>query len=393
MAARLLALAGLILGLILLAPATLVAEPIRVARSLTAVVTWTAGAALSSGLLGVGIYVILRVLPIRALERSEGSLLAIMDSAPDAFLMLDPTGRITLSNASAATLFGLSSSEMAGRHLSELIKTSDRPGLEAVIERFRGAASSPRDTAEAMELTGLNPQQDDFPAEARFSASRTDTGTSIVCVLRDVTDRKKAEAALDESREQSVTLLTVSRQVSGMLDITEMMRRVARETGLALGADMVGVFLADPQQATLRAIAGYHVPKPLLDDLATPIPLKGDRLLEEAWEQRRAVAVSDAASDPRMDEAFLRRLPHRSSLFCPMVVQREPIEASSPSGSSTSIDSPRPSCDWSKGSAVRRASPSPTPVSSPRCRLARPASRRCSASGESYRAFSRWSLC
>ena len=299
---------------------------IRVARSLTAVVTWTAGVALVSSLLGIGLYAVLRVLPIRALERSEGRLLAIMNSAPDAFLVLDPTGRITLSNASAATLFGRSPSEMAGRHLSELIKTSDRPRLEAVIERFRGAASPPRDAEETIDLTGLAPPRDDFPAEARFSAWRTDTETSIVCVLRDVTARKKAEAELDESREQSVTLLTVSGQVSGILDVTEMMRRVARETGLALGADMVGVFLADTGHVTLRPIAGYHVPKHLLGDfMVAPIPLKGHRILEEAWEQRRAVAVSDVASDPRVDQEFLRRFPHRSNIFCPMVVQGEPI--------------------------------------------------------------------
>ena len=335
MAARLLALAGLILSLIPLAPATLGAEPIRIVaafgeirltRSLTTAVTWTAGVVLASGLLGIGIYVILRVLPIRALERSEGRLLAIMDSAPDAFLMLDPTGRITLSNASAATLFGLSPPEMAGRHLSELIKTSDRPKLEAMIERLRGAGAAPRGTAETMGLTGLAPSRDPFPAEARFSTCRTDTELSIVCVLRDVTDRRKAQAALGERREQSVTLLTVSRQISGMLDVTEMMRRVARETGLALGADMVGVFLADAEHLTLRPIAGYHVPKHLLEDfMAAPIPLKGHRFLEEAWEQRRAVSVSDATSDPRMDPESLRRFPHRSSLFCPMVVQGEPI--------------------------------------------------------------------
>jgi PAS domain S-box-containing protein len=299
---------------------------IRLARSLTAVLTWTAGAALASGLLGIGLYIVLRVLPIRALERSEGRLLAIMDSAPDAFLMLDPIGRITLSNASAATLFGLSPPEMAGQRLSQLVTESGRPMLEAMIERFRDAGGAPRDTAETMELTGLAPRRDDFPVEARFSAWRTDAETSIVCVLRDVTDRKKAEAALDESRDQSVTLLTVSQQVSGILDVTEMMRRVARETGQALGGDMVGVFLADPQQATLRPIAGYHVPKHLLGDfMVTPIPLKGHHLLEEAWEQRRAVAVSDVASDPRVDQALLRRFPHRSSLFCPMVVQGEPI--------------------------------------------------------------------
>ena len=299
---------------------------IRLARSLTAVLTWTAGAALASGLLGIGLYIVLRVLPIRALERSEGRLLAIMDSAPDAFLMLDPIGRITLSNASAATLFGLSPPEMAGQRLSQLVTESGRPMLEAMIERFRDAGGSPRDTAETMELTGLAPRRDDFPVEARFSAWRTDAETSIVCVLRDVTDRKKAEAALDESREQSVTLLTVSRQVSGMLDITEMMRRVARETGRALGADMVGVFLADAKHETLRPIAAYHVPKHVLEDfMAAPIPLKGHPFLEEAWEQRRAVAIADTASDPRMDQEFLRRLPHRSSLFYPLVVQGEPI--------------------------------------------------------------------
>ena len=299
---------------------------IRLARSLTAVLTWTAGAALASGLLGIGLYIVLRVLPIRALERSEGRLLAIMDSAPDAFLMLDPIGRITLSNASAATLFGLSPPEMAGQRLSQLVTESGRPMLEAMIERFRDAGGSPRDTAETMELTGLAPRRDDFPVEARFSAWRTDAETSIVCVLRDVTDRKKAEAALDASREQSVTLLTVSRQVSGMLDITEMMRRVARETGRALGADMVGVFLADAKHETLRPIAAYHVPKHVLEDfMAAPIPLKGHPFLEEAWEQRRAVAIADTASDPRMDQEFLRRLPHRSSLFYPLVVQGEPI--------------------------------------------------------------------
>ena len=127
---------------------------IRVTRSLTAVVAWTVVVALASGLLGTGIYLILRVLPTRALERSEGRFLAVMDSAPDAILVLDATGRITFLNASAAAMFGLSASEMTGRHLGELIKTSDRPRLDVMVERFRTAVGAPPGTAETMGLTG-----------------------------------------------------------------------------------------------------------------------------------------------------------------------------------------------------------------------------------------------
>jgi GAF domain-containing protein len=125
---------------------------------------------------------------------------------------------------------------------------------------------------------------------------------------------------------QSETLLAVSQQVSETMDVTEMMRSVAREACRALGADTVGAFLADRDRGSLRPIAGYHVPKHLLADFMTyPIPLKGHRILEEAWAQQRAVASSDVAADPKVDHEILRRFPHRSGLFCPMVVHGEPI--------------------------------------------------------------------
>jgi signal transduction histidine kinase/CheY-like chemotaxis protein len=131
---------------------------------------------------------------------------------------------------------------------------------------------------------------------------------------------------LRERLLHSETLLAVSQRVSATVDVTEMMRLVSKEVGRALDADMVGAFLADIDRAFLHPIAGYHVPKHLLQEfLDYPIPLKGHRILEEAWERQQAVVSSQSASDPRVDQSLISRFPQRSTLFCPMIVQGEPM--------------------------------------------------------------------
>ncbi len=125
---------------------------------------------------------------------------------------------------------------------------------------------------------------------------------------------------------ETETLLTVAQAVSSTLDLTETMRRVSRGTARALGCDMVGAYLADADQTRLQAIAGYHVPQQLLEAFREfPIPLKGHRFLEEAWQQRKPIFSSDAEADLRIDRETFGRFPHRSLLFMPMIVRDEPI--------------------------------------------------------------------
>jgi PAS domain S-box-containing protein len=139
-------------------------------------------------------------------------------------------------------------------------------------------------------------------------------------------DRTNLLRELTERLAESQTLLRVSQAVSSTLDLAEMMRRVAKETAKALGADMVGAYLADADRTCLRPIAGYQVPPPLLETLTNePIPLRGHRFLEEAWERQEPVASSDTAADPRLDRATLARIPHRSLVFAPTIVRGEPI--------------------------------------------------------------------
>jgi signal transduction histidine kinase/DNA-binding response OmpR family regulator len=122
------------------------------------------------------------------------------------------------------------------------------------------------------------------------------------------------------------TLLAVSQAIGTTLDPTETMRRVARETARALGADTVGACLADREGRTLRAVAGYRVPKPLSGALhELTVSVEDSRFLRDAWQARGARFSSEASSDPLITRALYEKLRYRSILFAPMMIQERPI--------------------------------------------------------------------
>jgi PAS domain S-box-containing protein len=144
-----------------------------------------------------------------------------------------------------------------------------------------------------------------------------------------------AAVAIDKARlfqqtqarlRETETLLTISQALSSTLDPTETMRRVGREIARTLGADMVGAYLADPEQRFLSPIAGYRVPQELYQRfLRFPIPIQGHPAMEEAWRRRRSVWTSDAPNDVRVHRESFERFPHQSLLFVPMIVKGRPI--------------------------------------------------------------------
>jgi GAF domain-containing protein len=120
----------------------------------------------------------------------------------------------------------------------------------------------------------------------------------------------RLHAQLRSRLTQTETLLAVSEQVTAVVDLAETMRRVSRQTGLALGADMVGAFLADPDEGHLRPIAGWHVPRHLvLEFLTHAIPLKGHPILESAWQTHAPVWLKNVGADPRVHREAFERFP------------------------------------------------------------------------------------
>ena len=238
-------------------------------------------------------------------------------------LVVDDARTFVDANPAACRLLGLSVAELRGRRFDEFLAPTRE--LETAWALFLRAGEH------RGELQVIRPDGEirhvEYSATARFMAGRH------LAILRDIADRKHAEAERAElSRREQLrlremeTLLAVSRALSETMDPTETMRRVSREIALALGADMVGAYLADAARTKLSPVAGYRVPRDMLDAFRRiPIPMKNHPAIEEAWSQRRAVWTDDMPSDPRVDPETLKAFPHQSDLFVPIRIKDQPV--------------------------------------------------------------------
>jgi protein-histidine pros-kinase len=151
----------------------------------------------------------------------------LLESAPDAMVIVDPAGRIVLVNSQAVQLFGWTREELLGQPVELLVPK--RYGAAHVGHRaeFHGAPKA-RSMGLGLDLYGVRKDGSEFPVEISLSPIETEDGLFVSSAIRDASERRRIEQALQQAnRMKSEFLANMSHELrtplNGIIGFSELL--------------------------------------------------------------------------------------------------------------------------------------------------------------------------
>jgi PAS domain S-box-containing protein len=181
-----------------------------------------------------GLLVLASIVDITARKRAEEWFRRVVESAPNAIVLVDRGGRITLINAQTEALFGYRREELLGQSVEILVPA----GFRAVHPNLRaGFFANPgmRAMGAGRDLYGLHKDGHEFPIEIGLNPMETDEGQLVLASIVDIADRKRGEAQLRELIEETRdTVGVLAASVREILASTTQVAAGATETATAM---------------------------------------------------------------------------------------------------------------------------------------------------------------
>ena len=148
------------------------------------------------------------LLDITDAKRSEEALLerehhfhAIVDTATDAIVTIDPLGKVLLFNPGAERMFGYRADEILGRGIELVIPARFRSAHAGGLARIASTGEQ-RIIGKTIELQALRKDGSEFPVELSLAVWTGREGARFTGIIRDISARKRAEESLRSSEEQ-----------------------------------------------------------------------------------------------------------------------------------------------------------------------------------------------
>ncbi len=157
----------------------------------------------------------------QALEEARNRLAVITESAWDAILMLDGQGSIEYWNPAAIRIFGITAQEAVGGSISRILAEPFDQASHGFLPPEDGAEQ----TGSTLELSAIHRDGRRFPVELSFASFQQNGHWQTVIVLRDISQRKQMEQALEDMATHDA--------LTWLLNRAQLEKRLQEEVGRA----------------------------------------------------------------------------------------------------------------------------------------------------------------
>ena len=143
------------------------------------------------------------------LERRERHLRSILDTVPDAMIVIDEQGRITSFSAAAQDMFGYAEAELLGENVSTLMPSPDRERHDSYLERYLRTGER-RIIGTGRLTTARRRDGSTFPIDLHIGETRIGEERFFTGFIRDLTERQQTELRLHDLQAQLAHVSRVS---------------------------------------------------------------------------------------------------------------------------------------------------------------------------------------
>ncbi len=162
-----------------------------------------------------GPMVLSAIVDITSRKRLEERFRQVVESAPNAMVMINGAGNVEMVNTQAERMFGYDRKEMLGQPIEMLVPVRFRPNHPRLRGSFFGTPVS-RPMGAGRDLYGLKKDGSEFPIEIGLNPIETDEGAMVLSAIVDITSRKRLEERFRqvvESAPNAMVMISASGRI------------------------------------------------------------------------------------------------------------------------------------------------------------------------------------